>query len=218
MRTIALCGQKGGVGKSTVAIAVAADLFRRGRRVLLIDGDPQGTTSTWAAKAGEAGREVPTVVAMGARMHLPGQLSAVARGHDFVVIDCPGRLDAVQRSALTVADLAVIPCGPSGPDAWALAESIELVREAQELRPELRAAVLVNKRLVGTVLHQDARAMFKEWGLPVLRSELCSRVAYQEAITGGYGVTEYAEGQQAGDEISALVDELLKLLKESRHG
>ena len=219
MSVIALCGQKGGVGKSTTAIAVAAELRRRGHRVLLVDGDPQGTASTWAAKAGEAGLPVPTVIAMNARMHLPGHLDAISRHHDYVVIDCPGRLDAVQKSALMVADLAIIPCGPSGPDAWALEASVELVNQAAELRPELRACVLVAKKIVGTNLHGDARKQFAAWGLPVLRTELCTRIAYQEAITGGFGVTEYASGEDAaGLEVKALVDELLREMRHAKEG
>lgn len=206
--TIALCGQKGGTGKSTTAIVIASEFQRLGRRVLLVDGDPQGTTSTWAQKAAEAGRETPVVVAMNARMHLPGQLDRLADGYDVVVIDCPGRLDAVQRSALMVATLAVLPCGPTGPEAWALTESVDLVREAMELRPELRAAVLVTRKIVGTTIGADARETFAAWGLPVLRAELCMRVAFQEAITSGDSVTTYADGLPAAAEVRELVNEI----------
>ncbi len=205
---IALCGQKGGTGKSTTAIAIAGELHRRGLRVLLVDGDPQGTTSTWAQKAAEAGRATPLVVAMNARMHHPGQLDTLGRDCDAIVIDCPGRLDAVQRSALMIADVAILPSGPTGPEAWALTESVELVQEASELRPEMRALVLVTRKIVGTTIGADARRTFAEWGLPVLKAELCMRVAYQEAITGGYSVTSYAEGEPAADEVRALVNEI----------
>jgi chromosome partitioning protein len=205
---IALCGQKGGTGKSTTAIAIAGELHRRGLRVLLVDGDPQGTTSTWAQKAAEANRPTPMVIAMNARMHLPGQLDVIGRDCDAIVIDCPGRMDAVQRSALMVADIAVLPCGPTGPEAWALTESVELVQEAMEVRPEMRAFVLVSRKIVGAKIGSDAQRTFGEWGLPVLKSELCMRVAYQEAITGGESVTSYADGEPASDEVRALVNEL----------
>jgi chromosome partitioning protein len=205
---IALCGQKGGTGKSTTAIAIAGEYHRRGLQVLLVDGDPQGTTSTWAEKAAAAGKTTPMVIAMNARMHLPGQLDKIGKDSDVIVIDCPGRLDAVQRSALMVADLAVLTCGPTGPEAWALTQSVELVQEAMAVRPELRAAVLVTRKIVGTAIGADARQTFKGWGLPVLKTELCMRVAYQEAITGGDTVTVYAEGQAASDEVRDLVNEI----------
>jgi len=205
---IALCGQKGGTGKSTTAIAIAAELHRRKLRVLLVDGDPQGTTSTWAQKAAEAQRSTPMVVAMNARMHLPGQLDVIGRDCDAIVIDCPGRLDAVQRSALMIADVAVLPCGPTGPEAWALTESVELVHEAMAVRPEMKAFVLVARKIVGARIGADAHRTFGEWGLPVLRTELCMRVAFQEAITDGNSVTSYADGEPAGNEVQALVNEL----------
>lgn len=205
---IALCGQKGGTGKSTTAIAIAGELHRRGLRVLLVDGDPQGTTSTWAQKAAEANRSTPMVIAMNARMHLPGQLDTIGRDCDAIVIDCPGRLDAVQRSALMIADVAVLPCGPTGPEAWALTESVELVQEARQVRPEMKAFVLVARKIVGARIGADAHRTFGEWGLPVLQSELCMRVAYQEAITAGDLVTTYADGEPASDEVRALVNEL----------
>jgi chromosome partitioning protein len=107
-----------------------------------------------------------------------------------------------------VADVAVLPCGPTGPEAWALTQSVELVQEAMEVRPEMKAFVLVTRKIVGSKIGSDAQSTFSEWGLPVLESELCMRVAYQEAVTGGELVTSYAEGQPAGDEVRALVNEL----------
>jgi chromosome partitioning protein len=68
----AFAGQKGGAGKSTMAIAVAAELMARGSKVLLVDADPQGTATTWTEVAAEAGHATPTLVAMGANMHRPG--------------------------------------------------------------------------------------------------------------------------------------------------
>lgn len=76
-------------------------------------------------------------------MHKPGQLPNMALSFDLLVIDCPPRHGDVQHSALMVADVAVLPCGPS---AWALASSVEIVREAQTVRSALRAAVLITRK------------------------------------------------------------------------
>ncbi|MBA2685034.1 MAG: AAA family ATPase, partial [Gemmatimonadaceae bacterium] len=89
----------------------------------------QGTTRTWGEVASERGHAAPTVVAMGATMHRAGQLRDVARGYDLTLIDCPPRHGEVQRSALMVSDVAVLPCGPSAADAWALSAALDAYSE-----------------------------------------------------------------------------------------
>jgi chromosome partitioning protein len=213
--TIAATGQKGGAGKSTVAICVAAEALERGRSVLLVDADPQGTARTWGAVAAESRRRVPTIISMGAVMHHPGQLSLASKGYDLAIIDCPPRHGEIQRSALLVADVAVLPCGPSAADAWALTASLELIGEARALRPDLRACVLITRKQRRTALGAGARGVLAESGLPVLRAELGYRVAFQEALAAGQGVTTYAPRDSAAQEVRALVDELLTM--ENRH-
>lgn len=207
---IAVAGQKGGAGKTTVAVAVAVELAARGRKVLLIDLDPQGTVRTWGGVAAEAGApRTPTVAALGAGLHL--HLPPLAAAHDVTVVDCPPRHGELQRAALMVADLAVLPCGPSAFDVWALTESVDLVREAQALRPRLDAAVLVTRK-TATTLGAGVRRALEELGLPVLDTALASRVAYQEAPALGLGPTTYAPSSPAAAEVRRLVTELEKRL------
>jgi chromosome partitioning protein len=205
---VALTGQKGGVGKSTIAICLAAEALARGRSVLLVDADPQGTARTWGDVAAETGRPSPTVIAMGATMHHPGQLPQVAAPYDVVVIDCPGKFGDVQRSALMVSDVALLPCGPSAPDAWALATSLELLAEARALHPALQAAIVLTRKQGRTAVGRGARDVLTNSGLPVLASELAYRVSFQEALAAGQGVTTYAPRDAASTELRALYDEL----------
>jgi chromosome partitioning protein len=207
---IALTGQKGGIGKSTTAICLAAASMQRGRRVLLVDADPQGTVRTWGDVAGESGHTAPTVVAMGAAMHRPGQLPDMAAAFELTIIDCPPRHGDIQRAALMVADLAILPCGPTAVDAWALAGTLEMVKEAQTLRDSLRCCVLITRRQGRTVLGKSARAVLEPSGLPVLETVLSYRIAYQEAIATGQGVTTYARRDPAAREIQDLYDELTR--------
>ncbi len=205
---VAFAGQKGGVGKSTTAVCLAVAALERGSRVLLVDADPQGTVRTWGEVAAERKRPAPTVVAMGASMHKQGQLMALAAGYDMTFIDCPPRHGEVQRSALMVADVVVLPCGASAADAWALATSLEVVREARAMRDELLACVLITRKQGRTAIGKAARKVLESTGLPVLTTELGSRIAYQEELAGGQGITSYAARDAGTREIYDLLDEL----------
>jgi chromosome partitioning protein len=87
MPILAFAGQKGGTGKTTLAVNVAAELVERGASVLLVDADPQGSSRTWAAVAVEAGNQAPTAVAMGSTMHKPDQLPRLATAYEWTIID-----------------------------------------------------------------------------------------------------------------------------------
>lgn len=208
---VALMGQKGGVGKSTTAICLAMAAFERGLSTLLVDADPQGTLQTWREVATENQQAAPTVMTLDASMHRPGQLEATAKNYDWTFIDCPPRHGDVQRSALMVADLAILPCGPTASDVWALTSSLELLRSARALRESLTACVVITRKQPRTSLGKEARAVLEKSGLTVLRSELFYRVAYQEALAAGSGVTRRRR-DPAACEVQALFEELEKLV------
>lgn len=208
---VTVMGQKGGVGKSTTAICLAMAAFERGHRTLLVDADPQGTIRTWSEVAAEYQRAAPTVVSMGASMHREGQLDVVAASYDWTFIDCPPRHGEVQRSALMIADVALLPCGPTASDVWALTSSLELVRAAQSLRERLAACVVVTRKQPRTALGKEARSVLEKSGLRVLGSELFYRVAYQEALAAGTGVTGRRR-DAAANEVQALFEELEKFV------
>lgn len=203
-------GQKGGIGKTTLSVAVAAELTARGRKVLLVDADPQGSATAWGALAAEAKTPAPTVIAMGPTLHKPGQLDAVGQPFDVVVVDTPPRHNDIFRAALTVADTAVLPCGPSPLDAWALAASLEVVSQARGLRPALKVCALVNRRQARTAVGASAREVLSSAGLVVLGTEVHQRVAYVECMAAGLGAAQYAQGTATATEVQALVDELLR--------
>ena len=219
MAIIALCGQKGGSGKTTAATSIAGELVDRGLEVLLIDADPQGSATTWGNVAYELGNAKPDMISTEGRRITPAFFDQLAAPYEMTVIDCPPRHDAIQRAALMACDLAVLPCGPSTWDAWAMTESVELVTEAQALRPELIAYALITRRIAGTNIGAEARKVIRQAGLPVLRSELGLRVAYQEAPAAGLGAAQYAPNDAAGAEVRALVTELLRRIngKKAHH-
>ncbi len=214
--TIAVAGQKGGVGKTTLSATISIECLARGRRVLLVDADPQGSARTWGDVGAENGVSGPAVVSMGPGLHRPDQLPALKDAFDIIVIDCPPANGAIQRAALMVADLVLLPCSPSPVDVWALSSSIEVVQEAQILRPELLAAIVITQKSARTALGDQIRKSLEDTELPVLKTEIHSRVAYAEALVFGMGVTTYAAKSKAAKEVKRLVDEIDELLAANR--
>lgn len=207
---IGITALKGGVGKSTLAINLAAHMHQQGTRVLLVDADSQGTCRGWAAIAVAADRDTPPVVSMGPEMRR--DLAKVARGFDAVVIDTPPRLGAEQRAAMIVSDLVLIPVTPGPADCWALQETLMLLDEAQSLRPEIRAAIVMNRVSGRTTLAHATKRTILESTVTLLMPTIGSRVAFAEAIASGQGVSTYAPQSQAAHEIAALAEEALRLI------
>jgi chromosome partitioning protein len=205
----AVAGQKGGAGKTTVAVNLAGEGIARGLRVLLVDADPQGSARTWVAVGAEGGYQVPVIAGGDATMHT--SLPARAKGFDLVVVDTPPRAGEVQRSAIVVANVTIIPCGPSGVDAWALATTGDVLTQARAVKPKLRAAVIITKQRPRTLVGRSAREVCEAAGFQVLRTELTDRVAYIEAMNAGRGVGAYAPRDPAAEEVRAMFDELVIL-------
>ena len=210
---VAYAGQKGGAGKSTLAIATAAEFHRRGFRTLLIDADKQGTSATWgqvAAEVGDPDYSCPDVIMMGSNLHK--QLPSVSQGYDVVVIDCPGRDDDQQRGALAVSDLVLVPVTPDTSDVWALSGTIELVSQARTFRPSIEAYLVLNRLRRSTSEADSARDTLSQADLPILDTEIGLRVAFGRFPDTGLGLVDYQPDSKAAHELCKLVDELEKLI------
>lgn len=205
---IALVSQKGGVGKSTLAISIAWELAARGGSVLIVDGDPQGTARIAAEVAIENGKRPPAVVALGKDMCKPENLRRFER-FDHVVIDTPAKLGDVQRAALMIAEMALVPISQSGAEVWGNTDTIALISQAQTINAGLRASMVFVRKLANTALGKRARSIFEAQDFPLLAAETSFRVVWQEAVTAGVGVAQYAPKDKAAKELRAVVDEVL---------
>jgi chromosome partitioning protein len=220
---LALCGQKGGAGKTTIATNVIAELLARGRRVLLVDADVQSCARTWADKAGRAGLASPVIAlvdgipidptdpydARAVVQWIARTLPEHVPDFDDVVIDCPGTLaGGVQSAALRIADLALVPAAEDAFSAWSLAATAELVRIEQGRRPGLRAVALIAGVDMRRAIAKQTREHIANAGLEALRTEVLDRTEYVEAAGFLLGVTTYKPRSEAAAEIRSLVDEL----------
>lgn len=213
-RVIALLNQKGGAGKTTLSTHLAGAFAGQGRRVTLIDADPQGSALDWAQRRLQGGRGRLYGVFGLARDTLHREVPQIARQADYVVIDGPPRVAALARSALLAADLVLIPVQPSAYDVWATQEMVSLITEAQVFRPALRAAFVINRRVVGTVIGREARAALAGQPFPTLRTDVGQRIAFADCVAAGKLVWEVAPKGMAARETAALAQAVREALGE----
>lgn len=206
--TISLLNQKGGVGKTTLAVHLAAGLARHGGRVLLVDADIQGSALDWAAA--REGEPLFSVIGL-PKPTLHKELPALGAPYDAVVIDGPPRVNDVARSAILAADLVLIPVQPSPYDVWAAAEIVSLIGESSVYKEGQRAAFVINRRIVNTAIGRDVSEALSSYKLPVLKASLCQRIAFAESATRGQTVYETTQSGPARDEVDALTEEVLGL-------
>ncbi len=208
-KVIAILNQKGGVGKTTLAVHLATAFARKKRTVLLIDADPQGSALDWAAA--RHGQPLFPVVGL-PKNSIHKELPTLAANFDLVIIDGPPRVYDVAKSAVGASDLVIVPVQPSPYDVWAAKEIIDLFNEAMVFTPNLKKAFVINRKIVNTAIGRDVADALSEYPIPVLKTAICQRVAFAESATQGRTVYDLDPEMLASQEMDQLADEIEVML------
>lgn len=204
-KVITVAQQKGGAGKTTIAANLAVTLSRSGKKVALLDTDPQGSLGRWfmmRREAGDPGVEFSTASAWGVSY----ECDKLRKSFDFVLVDTPPKIDSDLKPAIRESDLVIVPVSASQVDVWATEGVLDLAA-----REKAQVMVVLNRAKAGTRVAADVDNALKELGVTRAESVLGHRVAFPETMGVGKGVMERGKGAWS-EEFQALTDEILSRL------
>ena len=205
---IAIANQKGGSGKTTLTMNLAAGLGQRGR-TLVIDADPQGSAVQWSGLAPESRPFPVPVIAVGGN---PGrEVEHFREDYDYILIDCPPSLETDRtEKAMLGSDRVLIPVLPSPVDLWASMDLVERVDAIRQRRPELAARFVINQLEPRSALSRAMHSALAEFDLPALESCVRRRAVYRNAAMEGRSVFCLGkQGETARSEIGNVIEEVI---------
>ena len=205
MYVVAIISQKGGVGKSTLAVHLATEATSQGQRVLLLDLDPQGSNMEWASRRGD----LPPDVSGANPASIGKEIErATGDGFDLVIVDTAPHADHAALQAARAADIIAIPCRPSTFDIAAISATLDLCKLANK-----QAVVVINAAPIRSRVTAEAEEAIAEKGGKVSPIIIRQRVAFQHCMITGQTAAEFEPNGAAAHEVTRL----LASLKASKH-
>jgi chromosome partitioning protein len=207
MPVISLIGNKGGSGKTTLAINLGSGLARTANTAI-IDADPQGSSMQWYQFVDKE----QSVEVYPGEARLRQQIDDLSASFDYVVCDCPPLVNAEPtRVLLEISDIVLIPVQPSPIDVWATIKLEEVISEAQKSNKKLKAFVLINQLEPKVALSRMLRGALSELELPVTETALRRRAVYRNSVLDGKSVFDAGKrGAEAANEITQLIQEIIQ--------
>ena len=206
MPIIAFVGNKGGAGKTTLSVNLAAGLARQAATAV-VDADPQGSAYQWSVFY-ESENTIPVYQATN---DLEDMVRQLLEDYQYVVVDCPPSVHAPQtKTVLEFGDTAIIPVQPSPVDLWATVHIEEAVTTARQVNPALRALLVINQLEIRTTLSHLVREALSEISLPVAETALRRRAIYRNCALEGKTIFDMGRrGDDATEELNLLIQEII---------
>jgi chromosome partitioning protein len=206
---ISIAQQKGGAGKTTLAVQLGIAWLVAGKRVAMLDIDPQASLFTWFnLRRRRLGDQAGGLVVQGlSGWRLGAELRRLRQEFDHILVDSPPHAETDAKTAIREADLVLLPCQPNALDVWATKATLEF---AQSDRTD--ALLVLNRVPPRGRAAEMIRAEIGAAGWPLAAASLGNRQAFAASIGEGRGVVETAPGSAAGQEIGALAEEVLARL------
>lgn len=208
MQTVTIISQKGGAGKTTLAVNLAVSAEKKGKSVLLLDLDPQASAASWKDSRIA---ETPVVVAAPASRLSQFLETGRKSGADFAIIDTAPHSENAALEAARAADLVLIPCRAGILDIRAIQSSLNICRLAGK-----QAFVVLNALPAQGSMAEEAAAAIHQIGGQLIGTGIVQRIAFNHAMTAGQGVVEYEPAGKAAAEIEAILNNVTKALRKAR--
>jgi chromosome partitioning protein len=214
MDIVAVAGRKGGIGKSTIAGNLAGEFVAMRRRVIVLDADPQHSLAAWAAQGEGMLSKCVRKIEGGSAEILRAEAKKAEKNADIVVIDTPPGMPETAYQAALVADLVLLPCGPSPLDLFALKEALNLSLKARAERRSKKPRIrfVPSRVLMNTNLGRGLSSSLEKMGKKVLPG-IAQRIVLAEAVNLGLTIPEYAPSSPAHQEFQVLAKAVEKILR-----
>lgn len=207
-KTVAIAQQKGGAGKTTIAIQLAVAWAHQGFKVALLDVDPQGSLAAWYGVRTMAGTDERLSASEVQGWKLSNEIDRLKNDYDLLVVDTPPHAETDARVAVRAAALILVPVQPSPMDLWATRPTLDMAK-----REKSEALLVLNRLPARGRLVDVIRAKITELELPTATATLGNRSAFASSMMDGKGVVETHPKSTAAHEIRALAAEIAGILK-----
>ena len=211
MKVVSILSQKGGTGKTTIAIQLAVAAMMNGHTVIIVDLDPQRSATWW----GEIRADAPPIVVSATTTELPGLLKkAEQNGVTLAILDTPPKMeiDGEAHHAARFSDLALIPCKPAAFDVKAIEATVKLAEVAN-----VPARIIFNQVQTNSSMIYKVRRAVSVYGVPCMPGQIGSRIKFSHAALDGQSLQEFDKNEKGSAEINALYQYTMRQLEDIQH-